>query len=83
MNRYLKQYLLSEAKKFSFAAMKLTGQASRYWFALETLRELRGKYPIGTWHDMKAHINQKYGCIHGIIELKKVTFWFNTLMLSI
>ena len=34
-------------------------------------RELRGEYPIGTWHDMKAHLNQKYRCTHGITELKK------------
>ena len=71
MDRYFTRYLLSEAEKVSFATMKLTGQASRYRSALETLRELRGEYPIETWHDMKAHLNQKYHCTHRITELKK------------
>jgi len=45
MDMYFTRYLLSEAEKVSFAAMKLTGQGSQYWSALETLRDLRGKYP--------------------------------------
>ena len=51
--------------------MKLTGRASQYWSALENIREVRGEYPIGTWHDMKARLNQKYRCAHGITELKE------------
>ena len=71
MDRYFTRYLLSEAENVSFATMKLTGQASRYWSALETLCKLKGEYSIGTWHNMKAHWNQKYRCTLGITELKK------------
>ena len=73
MDRYFTRYLLSAAEKVSFAVMKLTGQASQYLSALETLRELRREYPIGTWHDMKDHLNLKYRYTHGITELKKLT----------
>jgi len=73
MDRYFTRYQLSETEKVNFAAMKLTGQTSRYWFALETLRELRGEYPIGTWHEMKVHLTQKYLSTRGITELKKLT----------
>ena len=73
MDRYFTRCISSEAEKASFAGMKLTGQASRYWSALETLRELRGEYPIGTWHEMKVHLTQKYLSTRGITELKKLT----------
>jgi len=75
MDRYFTRYPLSEAEKVSFVAMKLTGQTSRYWSALETLRELRGENPIEIWHDMKAHLNQKYRCTHEITELKNASTW--------
>jgi len=63
MDMYFTRYLLLEPEKVSFIAMKLTDLASQYRSALETLRELRGEYPIRTWHDMKAYLNQKYHCI--------------------
>ena len=60
MDRYFKWYSMLEERKVSFAAMKLTGQASQYWANLETLRELRGEHPIDTWRDMKTQLKQKY-----------------------
>ena len=48
IDRYLKWYMMLEERKVSFAAMKLSGQASQYWANLETLCELRGEYLIGT-----------------------------------
>ena len=49
MDRYFKWYSMSEERIVSFAAMKLTEQASQCRANLETLRELRGEHPIGTW----------------------------------
>jgi len=51
---------MSEERKVKFAPMKLIRQASQYWAKLETLRELRGEHPIGTWRDMKTQLKQKY-----------------------
>ena len=48
MDRHFKWYIMLEERKVSFTTMKLIGQASQYWANLETLRELRGKHPIGT-----------------------------------
>ena len=60
MDHYFKWYSMSEEQKVSFAAMKLTGQASQYWANLEALRELREEHSIGTWLDMKTQLKQKY-----------------------
>ena len=59
MDRYFKWYVMSEERKVSFAAMKLTRQASQYTTSIETLREIR-EHLIDTWRDMKTQLKQKY-----------------------
>ncbi|PKU59205.1 hypothetical protein MA16_Dca026200 [Dendrobium catenatum] len=60
MDNFFKWYAISEARKVSFAAMKLTGRASQYWANLESLREDRNEYPIVDWLSMKRELKQKY-----------------------
>ena len=50
---------MSEERKVNFASIKLTEKASQYWANFETIREIR-EHPIGTWHDMKTKLKQKY-----------------------
>jgi len=55
MDHYFKWYTISKERKVSFAAIKLTGQASQYLANLETIRQLRKEHPIGTWRDKKTN----------------------------
>ena len=47
-------------KKFKFAAMKLTGQASQYWTNLEIMCAAFDQETINTWHRIKNDLREKY-----------------------
>ena len=47
-------------KKVRLAVTKLTGQASRYWTDLKSMRTSRGQEPTYTWSYIKDELKGKY-----------------------
>ncbi|XP_022889497.1 uncharacterized protein LOC111405037 [Olea europaea var. sylvestris] len=60
MDRFLAWYGVPEDRRVQFASLKLIGTAQLFWESVEDLLERRRAPPVGSWEEMKRHLQEKY-----------------------